>query len=215
MNPEIARSQMISQQLRTWKISHPEVLDVMASVPREEFVPAEFRGLAFADTNIPIGHGEVMLAPKLQGRLLQAVDPKPDDKVLEIGTGLGFLTACLSRLAGSVHSLDIQPEFVQEARSHLGRLEVDNATIENGDALAFDLSKKYDVIVITGSLPQYDDRFERALRPGGRLVLVVGASPVMEARLVIKAGEHCAHDVLFETDIPMLTNARQPESFVF
>lgn len=215
MNPEIARSQMISQQLRTWKIYQQQVLDVMAEVPREEFVPDAYRGLAFADSNIPLGHGQIMLAPKLQGRLLQAVDPKPDDRVLEVGTGSGFLTACLSRLAGNVHSMDIQADFVESARQHLGRLEVENASLENSDVLAIDLPKKYDVIVVTGSLPLYDNRFQRALAPGGRLVLVVGSSPVMEAMLVTKAGDHCAREVLFETDIPALTNAQLPESFVF
>ena len=212
MNPEIARAQMISQQLRTWKVSHQEVLDVMATVPREEFVPNTYRDLAYADTNIPIGHGQVMLAPKLQGRLLQAVDPGPDDKVMEVGTGSGFLTTCLSRLADSVHSLDIQADFVEEARR---RLQVENVSFEHADAMAIDFSKKYDAIVVTGSVPEYDDWFERALAPRGRLVIVVGSSPVMETLLVVKAGDHCAREVLFETDIPALINVPIPDSFVF
>ena len=149
------------------------------------------------------------------GAIVLVRGKKPDDKVLEVGTGSGFLTACLSRLAGNVHSMDIQADFVEAARQHLGRLEVDNVSLENADVLAIDLPKKYDVIVVTGSLPQYDDRFQRALAPGGRLVLVVGSSPVMEAMLVTKAGDHCAREVLFETDIPALTNAQLPESFVF
>jgi len=215
MNPEIARAQMISQQLRTWNISHQEVLDVMAALPREEFVPDAYRDLAYADANIPIGHGQVMLAPKLQGRLLQAVDPRPGDKVMEIGTGSGFLTACLSRLADSVHSLEIHADFVDQARRRLDRLDVTNVSLDNADALAIDFSKKYDVILATGSVPEYDDRFERALTPGGRLAIVVGSSPLMEVLLVVRAGDHCARDVLFETDIPALSNVRQPESFVF
>ena len=215
MNPEIARAQMISQQLRTWKVSHQEVLDVMAALPREEFVPDAYRDLAYADANIPIGHGQVMLAPKLQGRLLQAVDPRPGDKVMEIGTGSGFLTACLSRLADSVHSLEIHSDFVDQARRRLDRLDVTNISLDTADALAIDFSKKYDVILVTGSVPEYDDRFERALTPGGRLAIVVGSSPLMEVLLVVRAGDHCAREVLFETDIPALSNVRQPESFVF
>ena len=215
MNPEIARAQMISQQLRTWKVSHQEVLDVMAALPREEFVPDAYRDLAYADANIPIGHGQVMLAPKLQGRLLQAVDPRPGDKVMEIGTGSGFLTACLSRLADSVHSLEIHSDFVGQARRRLDRLDVTNVSLDTADALAIDFSKKYDVILVTGSVPEYDDRFERALTPGGRLAIVVGSSPLMEVLLVVRAGDHCAREVLFETDIPALSNVRQPESFVF
>ena len=215
MNPELARAQMISQQLRTWKTSSQEVLDVMATVPRENFVPDAYHDLAFADTNIPIGHGEVMLAPKLQGRLLQAVDPGPVDKVMEVGTGTGFLTACLSRLTASVHSLEIQADFVDKARQRLDRLDVANVALNNADALAIDIAKKYDIIIVTGSLPEYDDRFEKALAPGGRLSVVVGTSPVMEVLLVVRAGDHCAREVLFETDIPALTNVQLPESFVF
>lgn len=215
MNPENARAQMISQQLRTWKVSHQGVLDVMATVPREEFVPDAYRGLAYADSNIPIGHGQVMLAPKLQGRLLQAVDPRPGDKVMEVGTGSGFLTTCLSHLADSVHSLEIHSDFVDQARQRLDRLDVANVSLDNTDALAIDFSKKYDVILVSGSVPEYDDRFERALAPGGRLAIVVGSSPLMEVLLVVRAGDHCAREVLFETDIPALSNVRQPESFVF
>ncbi len=215
MNRDNARTQMINQQLRTWKISSNEVLETMAAIPREEFVPQAYRGCAFSDANIPIGHGQVMLAPKLQGRLLQALDLRAGDRVLEIGTGTGFLTACLARLAEHVRSVDIEHEFVEQARNHLDDLSIGNITVETADAMSMDLNKEYDAILVSGSLPVYDDRFEKALAPGGRLSMVVGQSPVMEAQLIIRGDGSCARDVLFETDIPSLKNVRVPEKFVF
>lgn len=216
MDFDAARSQMISQQLRTWEILDERVLEVMAEVPREAFLPAHLQDLAFADTVLPIGHGESMLAPKIQGRLLQAVEPGPDDTVLEIGTGSGFLTACLARLAGQVHSVDIEPEFTAGARDRLAALDIDNVRLETADAMTMELTRRYDVIVIEGALPIYDKRFEAALAPGGRLVVVVGASPVREVwRVTRSADSHLTRETLFETDIPDLRNAPRPAAFVF
>lgn len=216
MDLDAARSQMISQQLRTWEILDERVLAVMAEIPRERFVPPHLQDLAFADTVLPIGHGERMLPPKIQGRLLQAVEPGPEDTVLEIGTGTGFLTACLARLAGHVHSVDIEAGFTARARDHLAALGIENIRLDTADAMTMELNRRYDVIVIEGALPVYDRRFEAALAPGGRLVVVVGPSPVREVWRVTRAADgSLGREVLFETDIPDLRNAPRPGAFVF
>jgi len=216
MDLELARAQMISQQLRTWDVFDERVLAVMADVRRERFLGDAYRGLAFADTSIPIGGGEIMLPPKLQGRILQAVAPGPDDAVLEIGTGTGFLTACLGRLGGRVHSLEIREDLAATAAERLGEETGLDLELTRADGLTAPFGRRYDVIVVTGALPVYDDRFEAALNPGGRLFAVVGPPPVREAWLVT-AGDDGARncDVLFETDIPDLCHARQPERFAF
>ena len=216
MDLELARAQMISQQLRTWDVFDERVLAVMADVRRERFLGDAYRGLAFADTSIPIGGGEIMLPPKLQGRILQAVAPGPDDAVLEIGTGTGFLTACLGRLGGRVHSLEIREDLAATAAERLGEETGLDLELTRADGLTAPIGRRYDVIVVTGALPVYDDRFEAALNPGGRLFVVVGPPPVREAWLVT-AGDDGARncDVLFETDIPDLCHARQPERFAF
>lgn len=216
MNLEHARDQMISQQLRAWEVMDDRVLGVMKEVPRERFLRDAYRGLAFADTSIPIGHGEFMLPPKIQGRILQAVAPLPGEAVLEVGTGTGFLTACLGRLGGRVHSVEIHPELAAAAAERLRGETGLEAELECADALAMRLERSYDAIVVTGALPVYDDRFERALAPGGRLFIVVGSAPVREAwRVTADAAGRVAREVLFETDIPELQHARQPERFAF
>jgi protein-L-isoaspartate(D-aspartate) O-methyltransferase len=216
MDLEVARAQMISQQLRTWEILDERVLGVMAQIPRERFLPPHLRDLAFADSSIPIGHGERMLPPKIQGRYLQAVAPGPDDTVFEVGTGTGFLTACLARLAGQVHSVDIEPEFTAAARERLAALEIENVKLETADAMAMPLPRRYDVIVVEGALPVYDKRFAEALAPGGRLVVVVGPPPVREVwRIIRHEDRSVSREILFETDIPDLRNAPQPGAFVF
>ncbi|MGB5210359.1 MAG: protein-L-isoaspartate O-methyltransferase [Gammaproteobacteria bacterium] len=216
MNLDAARAQMISQQLRTWEVSDQRVLDVMADMPRELFVPEPLKSLAYADISIPLGDGHQMLQPKIQARILQAVAPLPTDSVLEVGTGCGYLTACLARLAGSVLSLDIDPECTRQAAARLAQSGDDNVQLETADAMSAEFERSFDVIVIGGSLPVYDHRFEKMLSPGGRLFVVVGAGPAREARLVTRgSGEGCAREVLFETDIAPLHNAPQPDAFVF
>lgn len=216
MDLEKARDQMISQQLRTWEVLDERVLAVMGEIPRERFLPDAYQGLAFADAAIPIGHGEVMLPPKIQGRLLQAVAPGPDDRILEIGTGTGFLTACLTRLGGSVTTFEIRTDFAEAAASRLAAITGRTPDLRRENALAADLGGPYDAIVVTGALPVYDERFEAALAPGGRLFVVVGPPPVREAWLVTSGGAGgTRRDVLFETDIPELRHARQPERFAF
>jgi protein-L-isoaspartate(D-aspartate) O-methyltransferase len=216
MNVEIARRQMIEQQVRAWEVLDERVLGVLAQVRRELFVPEAFRELAFADTQIPIAHGQLMLAPKVEGRFLQALELDPADDVLEIGTGSGFFAACLARLGGNVRSVEIFADLCDFAKENLRASGVSGVQIETQDALTLDDSRRYDAIAVTGSLPLYDRRFERALEIGGRLVVVVGESPVMEARLIRRASEtQWVQESLFETVIEPLLNAPQPPRFLF
>lgn len=215
MELETARHLMVAQQVRAAEVLDPRALEVMAVVPREHFVPERFRALAFAETRIPLGHGETMMDPRLEGRVLQALAVQPTDRVLEIGTGSGYLTACLARMGTSVRSYDIQPEFTERARARLASLGVRNAQCETGDMarLPDDLGR-FEAIAVTGSLPLADASFERHLAPGGRLFMVVGTGPAMEARLVTRVGDEAfAREVLFETELAPLRNARGPSRF--
>jgi protein-L-isoaspartate(D-aspartate) O-methyltransferase len=207
---------MVDQQIRTWEVLDPRVLDVLASVPREAFVPPAYRELAFADTPIPIGFGQSMLAPVLQGRILQALAPAGSDRVLEIGTGTGYLSAALSLLAGSTHSIDIRAEFTAAAAENLRSVPQARVDLETRDAFSGASLGEYDVIAVTGSLPVYDTRFEQALRVGGRLFAVVGTAPVMDALLIRRVdGAEWIRESLFETVIDPLVNAPAPQGFVF
>ena len=213
---DFARRQMIEQQVRAWAVLDLAVLDTMARVPREAFVPPAYHDLAFADMNVPLGHGQGMLAPKLEGRILQALELKPDDSVLEIGTGSGYFAACLGSLARTVTSVEIFPDLADAARSSLLRAGVSNVTVEAGDAFGRSDPARYDVIVLTGSLPLYDARFEQALAEGGRLFAVVGQGHVMEATRVTRThGGQWQRDVLFETVMDPLVHAAEPPRFVF
>src|SRR5262245_53903238 len=183
-----ARRQMIEQQVRAWDVLDLRVLDAMERVPREAFVPADYRDLAFADVNVPLGDGQSMLAPKVEGRILQSLAVTPADRVLEVGTGSGYFAACLGQLARSVHSVEVRPALARAALENLQRNGAHNVTVEVLDAMTLDVDGEYDVIALTGSLPVYDARFERALKIGGRLFVVVGSHPVMDARRVTRAG---------------------------
>jgi protein-L-isoaspartate(D-aspartate) O-methyltransferase len=206
---------MLGQQLRAWEVLDDRVLRAVEQTPRERFVPEEYRDLAFADTEIPIGHGQCMMAPKIEGRLLQALQVEPIDDVLEIGTGTGFLTACLCRLARHVASVDIFPDFVDAARTKLAQDNVRNVELRTADASTLEMPETFDAIALTASMPVLDDRFVRMLRPQGRLFVVVGRPPIMEARLITRAanGDVLSQD-LFETVLTPLINAERPEPFV-
>ena len=211
-----ARRQMIEQQVRAWEVLDLGVLSIMERVPREEFAPAPYRELAFADMCIPLGHGQGMLAPGLEGRILQALEVRPDDRALEVGTGSGYFAACLGALAQSVRSVEIHADFADAARAKLLRTRALNVTVETADAFTRADSAAYDVIALTGALPVYDPRFERMLAEGGRLFVVVGERPVMEARRITRTGpDDWLREGLFETAIDPLIHAAEPPRFVF
>lgn len=206
MDIELARSKMVNQQVRAWEVLDGAVLDVLASVPRERFVPERFRSLAFADHCLPLGHGESMMSPPVEGRMLQALALRPTDQVLEVGTGSGFITACLARLAASVRSIELHPALAEQARARLAAQAVGNATVEVGDGsrLAAELPR-YDAICVTGSLPVAEPSFQQHLKPGGRLFMVVGTGPVMRATLTTRIDEAAfASESLFETSLAPL-----------
>lgn len=216
MDTVTARQQMVDQQIRTWEVLDPRVLEALGQVPREAFVPARYRDLAFADTELPIGCGQSMLAPKIQGRILQALGATSADSALEIGTGTGYLCACMSLLCASTHSIDIHPELTAMAIANLRVLPKARVKLETRDAFDPAPLGQFDVIAVTGSLPMYDARFERCLRVGGRLFAVVGSAPVMEAVLVRRVDEgEWIRESLFETVIDPLLNASGAPRFVF
>jgi protein-L-isoaspartate(D-aspartate) O-methyltransferase len=216
MDTLAARQQMVDQQIRTWEVLDPRVLDVFATVPREAFVPPEYRELAFADTPIPIGFGQSMLAPKIQGRILQALSVAAGDRVLEVGSGNGYLAACLSLLGSSTRSIDIHPQFTALATANLRAVARASVEFETRDAFASAPLGEYDAIAVTGSLPVYDARFERSLRVGGRLFAIVGEAPVMDAILVRRVDTaEWIRESLFETVVEALINATAAQRFVF
>jgi protein-L-isoaspartate(D-aspartate) O-methyltransferase len=216
MNLESARLQMVEQQVRAWSVLDLRVLETMMEVHRETFVPAEFSAIAFADAAIPLPCGQSMLPPKVHGRMLQALDLQPDDAVLEVGTGSGFLAACMARLAARVRSIEIYPQLAESARKNLLAAAVNNVGVDVEDGLQLAEENHYDAIAVTGSLAMYDERFQRALKIGGRLFIVVGQAPVMEAWKITRTGEReWTRETLFETVIEPLVNSLRPSPFVF
>jgi protein-L-isoaspartate(D-aspartate) O-methyltransferase len=210
------REQMIEQQVRAWDVLDMRVLDVLRRVPRELFVPEPQRYRAYADVEVPLARGQHMLRPSVAGRLLQAVLPLQAERVLEVGAGSGFITACLRSMAGKVRSLEIFPDLAETAYRNLATLGMRDVEVVEADALQGDSGTQYDVVAVTASLPLYDARFEQMLTIGGRLFVVVGEPPVMEARLVQRTAESAfATQSLFETVIDPLVNAAQPPRFTF
>jgi protein-L-isoaspartate(D-aspartate) O-methyltransferase len=216
-----ARFNMIEQQIRTWEVLDPKVLALLNEVPREDFVPDEYRGLAFADIEIPLKNGQTMLSPKLEGRILQALDLQKTQTVLHIGTGSGYFTALLAKLAKQVISLEIDTELSALAAVKLAQHQIHNVTLEVADGTCGRPTNQqgyehYDVIVFTGSSPVEPANVREQLNIGGLMLIVLGNAPVMQAtviRRVSKTG--FAEDVLFETCIPELINAPQAEQFEF
>ena len=217
MNSEFARHQMVEQQIRTWDITEPNLLGLLKNVPREEFVPAAYHLLAYAETEIPLGHGEHMMYPMVEGKLLQSLDLEPQDEVLEIGTGSGYLTACLAQLAQSVVSVGIYSDFLDAAAEKLQRQQIDNVSLKKHDAvLDGPPDGQFDAIAVTGSLPAIDQRLIGALKPGGRLFLVTGDNPVMEARIITRShGDDWHSRSVFETSLARLQNVGEPAGFSF
>jgi protein-L-isoaspartate(D-aspartate) O-methyltransferase len=213
---EQAREQMVEQQVRAWDVLDTRVLDVFRKVPRELFVPEEHRYLAFADMEVPLAHDQHMLRPNVAGRLLQALELTGSERVLEIGTGTGFFAACLAAVSANVRSIEIFPDFVERAKANLSALNVRNVEVVAGDATKVESDVKYDAIAVTASLPLYDERFQRQLAVGGRLVVVVGERPIMDARLIRRMSDDAwVTESLFETVLDPLINARRPQEFTF
>ncbi len=216
MKTDFARQQMVDQQVRAWDVLSSDILLALMTVPREQFVPVGYEALAFADTEIPIGHGEAMMTPTLEGRLLQALQLKSTDSVLEIGTGTGFLTACLAQLAGEITSIDIQEDFLQTAAANLEDSGTRDVSLLAMDATSELPDAQYDAIAVTGSIQVFDPRFVMSLKPGGRLFVVVGDAPAMDARLVTRTGDNeWKTDSLFETSLKPLVNGILPPQFSF
>jgi protein-L-isoaspartate(D-aspartate) O-methyltransferase len=221
MSVEQARFNMIEQQIRTWEVLDQEVLDLLYAVRREEFVPSAYRDLAFSDLEIPLyegaGEGERMMQPKVEARILQELAVRKYERVLEVGTGSGYLAALLAARAHHVHSVEINPRLKEFAEDNLRRAAVENVTVELGDAAqGWPSHAPYDVIVLTGSTPVLPPSFVSHLKIGGRLFAVVGDPPVMEARLITWIGQGAHHAIdLFETSLAPLSNAMQPGRFQF
>jgi len=217
MNLEQARSNMVEQQIRPWEVIDQDVLDLLYVVPREDFVPPASRNLAFVDMEIPLGEGERMWAPKVEARALQALAVRKTERVLEVGTGSGYLTALLAHRAAQVRSVEIKPALAAFGRANIARHGVDNVTLETGDAArGWPAGAPYDVIVLTGSLPILPQALLDQLAPGGRLFAVVGEAPIMTAQLVSCLAPGSFRTLgLFETVLAPLENCEQPSRFRF
>ena len=219
MNLEQARSNMVEQQIRPWDVLDQRVLDLLSRVKREEFAPARHQAHAFVDTCLPLGDkpAQIMLEPKIEARILQALALAPTDKALEIGTGSGYMAALLAAKSGHVVSVEIDAAIAEQARKNLRRAGVENVSLEVADgSQGLAARGPYDVIVISGGVPFIPDAILQQLRPGGRLVAIVGAAPVMRAELVTRTTEHAFNtQILFETMTPYLENFTAANAFRF
>ena len=217
MNFEQARLNMVENQVRPWEVLDGRVLDVIRRVHREDFVAAEHRQLAFADVCLPLGHGEVMMKPVVEGRVLQALELLPTDRVLEIGTGSGFLTACLATLSAQVTSVDIHADFTAAAAQRLHAAGIINANLVTGEAVnSWQPEGLFDALVVTGAVFDIPPRWLTWLKPGARALVVRGQSPAQQATLLTRDGANgFSEETLFETDLAYLTHAEPPQRFVF
>lgn len=215
MTPHSALDQMIDQQVRTCEVLDQPILDAMRKVPREVFVPAPWRGVAFADTALPLAHGKRMLPPMLIGRILTALSPHNGDQVLEVGTGSGYLGACIATLGARVRSLELHADLAAQARNNLQSAGIIDVEVAQADGMSMRETARYDCVVLTASLPIWQPQFAEALRDGGRLFAVVGSGPVMEAILIERLGDNFRRNVLFDTSLETLENAPCPPAFRF
>ena len=214
MNFDQARFAMIEQQVRPWDVLDPRVLDALMVVHREDFVVPSQRQLAFADLPLPLAHGEVMMKPVVEGRMMQALLLEPGDEVLEIGTGSGFVTACLARLARAVTSIDIHPDFTETASQRLTAAGINNVRLETVDALAWQPGRQFDAIAVTAAVGIIPAIFTDWLKPGGRLFVIHGLSPVQEAVRITRRADSLQTESLFETDVPYLHGAEPVPQFI-
>lgn len=210
-----ARETMVEQQVRPWDVLDVRVLDVLVRLPREAFVAETHRPLAYADIELPLGHGERMMKPVVEGRTLQALELDAGDEVLEIGTGSGFLSACLGMLARDVVSLERHPDFVELARARLQSQGIANVAVEVADVMAWNTDRRFDAICVTGAVAAVPSRFLQWLRPGGRMFVIRGNPPVLDAALLRQDVNGIRSESLFETDLPYLVGAAPVPAFVF
>lgn len=219
MNLDAARQQMIGQQLRAWEVLDERVLEVMGALPRERFVPQEWRLLAYADAELPLAPRRRLAPPKLQGRALQSLLPRPGERVLEIGSGTGYLTACFAALAGRVIGTESDAALAAAARRNLAAVGADNAEVLDGDGLAMEFPAHFDVVCVNGSLPEDTgtlDRLRNLLAVGGRMFVVTGRPPIMQAQRVTRTGEsEWSSETVFETCLAPLAEAPKTAEFVF
>lgn len=211
-----ARENMVEQQIRPWDVLDNRVLDTLATLPREAFVPAAYRALAYADLELPLRHGQRMMKPVVEGRALQALEVQPGEDVLEIGTGSGFLTACLAAMGREVVSLELYPDLAAQARANLDSTGLgSNVRIETADAMTWTAGRQFDAVCVTGAVDSLPPAFLQWLRPGGRMFVVCGRSPAMEAMLVHNQTSGPRLESLFETDLAYLIGAEPVAKFVF
>lgn len=217
MDFEQARLNMIKQQIRPWEVLDQHTLALLAKIHREDFIPEQYKQLALADTRIPLAHNQVTMTPKVEARLHQHLSIQKHEKVLEIGTGCGYLTALLANSGNIVHSIDLHPEFMEHVQPIFKKYGLKNIHLHVGDAIhGWPDESPYDAIVITGSVPILQQYFQQQLKNGGRLFVIVGQSPAMEARLITRtSADEWSTECLFETDLPALIGAPEPESFHF
>lgn len=217
MDFDQARANMVEQQVRPWDVLDAQVLKLFASIPREDFVPVRYRKMAFADLAIPLDNDQCMMKPVVEGRLLQALELQADETVLEIGTGSGFITACLSQMAKGVVSVDIFEQFSTSAAGNLRDKGIENVEFATGDVMSgWQPEQAHDVVVVTGSVPEVPEHFLGWVNPGGRMFVVCGESPAMEAKLLTRLNAtEWREESLFETDLARLINAEKAPQFEF
>jgi len=216
MSFDEARFNMIEQQIRPWSVLDDTVLTTMGGIPRDIFVPDSLKSLAYADIEIPLAHGESMMFPRVEGRMLQELEIGINDECLEVGTGSGYVTACLANMSKHVESVDIYDDFLESASKALDEVNISNVELLNRDALtSLNLRKKYDVIAVTGSIPEYLPMFEKLLNPEGRLFVVVGSEQVAHAMKTVRSGNKFIRTSLFETELKPLVGAEKKRTFSF
>ena len=213
MNFELARAAMVEQQVRPWEVLDARVLETIAAVPRELFVPEAQQQLAYVDLPLPLAHGETMMKPVVEGRLLQALGLEAEDEVLEIGTGSGYITACLARLAREVVSIDRHADFLQSAGERLQQRGLRNVRLQLADAFDFQPNRQFDTIAVTAAVAKLPEIFSSWLKPGGRMFVICGLSPVQQALRITRRGDSLHSESLFETDVPYLRGAEPIAQF--
>jgi protein-L-isoaspartate(D-aspartate) O-methyltransferase len=213
LNIEQARHAMIEQQIRPWNVVDMQVLATMSNIPRELFVSENYKNIAFADTSLPIGQDQWMLKPVVEGRLLQALDIQANDEVLVIGTGSGYITACLAHMARAVTSIDIHAEFIETVKAKLKTLELTNVQFELADIFTYQPSRQFNAIAITGAVSEIPSNIKDWLLPNGRLFIIHGQSPSQEAICITRVGDKFESESLFETNVPYLHGAQPKPQF--